>query len=146
MSEMTLAQWLKANGHQDVKPGDPCWVVRRVNSGSKVYEGEIVSIGRRYIKTSVARDVGFYVEDDDRNFLQENTSAGWSARLYLSKPALDDMLEREELSLRFRRNYDAWLQGVSTTQLKAAVMILENGIPDETLRRAIGMFQVHTGP
>lgn len=146
MNEMTLAQWLKANGHQDVKPGDPCWVVRRVNSGSKVYEGEIVSIGRRYIKTSVARDVGFYVEDDDRNFLQENTSAGWSARLYLSKTALDDMLEREELSLRFRRNYDAWLQDVSTTQLKAAVMILENGIPDETLRRAMGMFQVHTGP
>lgn len=146
MSEMTLAQWLKANGHQNVKPGDPCWVVRRVNSGSKVYKGEIVSIGRRYIKTSVARDVGFYVEDDDRNFLQENTSAGWSARLYLSKTALDDMLEREELSLRFRRNYDAWLQDVSTTQLKAAVMILENGIPDETLRRAMGMFQVHAGP
>lgn len=146
MNEMTLTQWLKANGHQDVKPGDPCWVVRRVNSGSKVYEGEIVSVGRRYIKTNVARDVGFYVEDDDKNFLQENTSAGWSARLYLSKTALDDMLEREELSLRFRRNYDAWLQGVSTTQLKAAVMILENGIPDETLRRAIGMFRVHTGP
>lgn len=146
MSEMTLAQWLKANGHQDVKPGDPCWVVRRVNSGSKVYEGEIISVGRRYIKTSVSRDVGFYVEDGDRNFLQENTSAGWSARLYLSKAALDDMLEREELSLRFRRNYDAWLQDMSTAQLKAAVMILENDIPDETLRRAMGMFQVHTGP
>ena len=119
---------------KDFKQGQTAYsLIREINIAIKyrIEECVVISVGRKYVKASSKEALGypreFYLDDITDEYLHENKDWGCNYMLFLTKEALDNYIEKENLR--------EWLNNAmsrskvlsySLDQLRAIKAILED--------------------
>lgn len=111
---------------KDFKTGEPCYIVEKNYGRGKnleVKEAVVEKVGRKYVTANCPWERKY--ENFNADYLMEATSYG-SSYLFLSKKAVEEYVEKEEL-IRFLNRLDSYhYERCSLEDLKKIVEILKN--------------------
>ena len=116
----------------DFKKGETVWILltgnmaRNKQGTDRIEEWEVVSVGRKYItaksKNIKWTEIKFEQKNEDFNYFTQVTPYSPDYSLYKTRKDIEDLLEKEELQLWLRQNYN---RPYSLEQLRKAKAILE---------------------
>lgn len=111
---------------KDFKPGQTAYVLserRGMATRYSIEECTVVSVGQEYVKTQSKE---FRKDDVTDEYLTENIDWGYREKLFLTKEAVNDYIEKTELQHWFNMA-TSWpkILNYSLSQLRAIKKILE---------------------